>query len=181
MVRALYETQVFPAMLPHQRAFIVPGTFGCEGDLKPQATQISTKLRLYFEWAKQEPRIAGIVPWHFANRSADASTKVGSNTGPGRRRRLQWNESQHFGVSATRLPACPNGSFRCKCSEFCVSNSCSACRSLCKQVGQRPGHCSSLSLIGAEAMPEVVSTLAFIGKQIVGSTVGCAHDFKPNQ
>ena len=48
MVRALYETQVFPAMAPHQRAFVVPGTFGCAGDLGPQAVQISKKLEAYY-------------------------------------------------------------------------------------------------------------------------------------
>ena len=48
MVRALYETQVFPAMAPHQRAFVVPGTFGCAGDLGPQAVQISNKLEAYY-------------------------------------------------------------------------------------------------------------------------------------
>jgi len=44
-------------------ALLSAGTFGCAGDLDPQAAQISAKLKSYYEWAKEEPRIAGIVPW----------------------------------------------------------------------------------------------------------------------
>ena len=76
MVRNLYEAELFPRMSPNQRAFVVPGVFGCSATqgrvispLAEQAAVVVDKLRLYKKWVDEEPRISGIHTWHWKNRS----------------------------------------------------------------------------------------------------------------
>lgn len=61
------ERNVFPLMHPHQKAFIVAGTFGCTNfslvDFDTQQDTLVGKLRAHAEWAEQEPRIAGLNPY----------------------------------------------------------------------------------------------------------------------
>ena len=153
MVRAIYEAQIFPAMTPKQRAFVVLGTFGCPGDLGLQAPQIVTKLEAYFSWAQTEPRIVGISPWHFRNRTG---TRARAN----RQKRR----------STEMVPEkCPAGSVLCVNTNICVPSSCGPCKALCQSKNIKAAHCSpsAQSEIGAEAMPEVVVALSSIGKQII--------------
>jgi hypothetical protein len=169
MVRAIYEAEVFPAMSPTQRAFVVPGTFGCPGDLGPQAAQIVQKLEAYYAWAKAEPRIAGISPWHFANRTGAAHGR-GAMTSAAR-------QAAAIAARERRSAApeqCPAGSFLCANTNICVPSSCSPCVALCKNPAIKAAHCAAAaqSAIGAEAMPEVVSALSAIGKRIVDEQRG---------
>ena len=91
--RRFYEETVFPALRLHQRVAVVPGLFGCDvsaggcatdpkqaqrrclcalsgRDLSRagQAAGLVAKLEGFFAWAKDEPRIVGINPWHYTNR-----------------------------------------------------------------------------------------------------------------
>ena len=176
MVRAIYEAQIFPAMSPTQRAFVVPGTFGCPGDLGLQAPQIVKKLEAYYAWAKVEPRIAGISSWHFANRTGAAHRTAAAQ----RRARRQ---TQRATAPDSAGEDCPVGSMLCANTNICVPSSCGPCTALCQNKKIKAAHCSaaSQSAIGAEAMPEVVAALSSIGKQIVkgqqqGGTTATAGD-----
>lgn len=50
----------------------VPGTFACSNlsffPLGLQQQTVLAKLQAYFEWGKQDNRIAGFCPWHFNTR-----------------------------------------------------------------------------------------------------------------
>ena len=63
---------------PHQSVWVVPGLFGpnatAPGAGAPNATAMAEndaslveKLAAYWAWADAEPRITGIIPWHWAN------------------------------------------------------------------------------------------------------------------
>ena len=92
--RALYQTHLYPKLAPHQRAAVVPGLFGCSlpkkgkceanasatgphcmcalngDDLsdEAQSAKLVAKLEGYMSWAREDPNIAGIIPWHYSNR-----------------------------------------------------------------------------------------------------------------
>lgn len=91
--KEFYETQVFPALHPHQRVAVVPGLFGCDTSVggcttdpslaaqrclcaisghdltqTGQSAGLIAKLLGYFAWAKDERRIVGMNPWHYSNR-----------------------------------------------------------------------------------------------------------------
>ena len=72
--RMVYEQNVFPNLRSHQQVMLVPGVFGCSNTsfypLEAQSAQIVRKLQLYFEWAREEPRVAGFMPWHFNTRGS---------------------------------------------------------------------------------------------------------------
>ena len=84
-VRAMYEA-LFPRLHPHQQVLLVPGVFGCDvrhdskvecpwnhgtwnvsQRLESQGWALVQKLKGYWEWALQEPRIAGFNPYHYDN------------------------------------------------------------------------------------------------------------------
>ena len=91
--RALYQTSLYPKLAPHQRAAVVPGLFGCSlrkkgkceantsatgphcmctingDDLsdEAQSAKLVAKLEGYMSWAREDPNIAGIIPWHWSN------------------------------------------------------------------------------------------------------------------
>ena len=68
-MREFIEGSMLPAMHPHQRILVVPGTFACHAnDLYNQTTPMSNassetavvqKLSAWMGYAKQEARIAG--------------------------------------------------------------------------------------------------------------------------
>lgn len=72
-----YERQVFPKLRPHQKALLIPGTFGCSNltragvPLAVQSKNVVEKLEAYWAWAKTDTRIAGFAPWHLEYRGGD--------------------------------------------------------------------------------------------------------------
>ena len=78
--RKFYEEEIFPRLRPRQKALFVPGVFAsspshCASEnvscpLASQAEQIVIKLDGFFQWAKNDSRVAGFNPWHFGNRSS---------------------------------------------------------------------------------------------------------------
>jgi hypothetical protein len=87
-VRLFYEQQLYPRMAPHQKAVLVPGAFGgqtakgqppwpCdEGCFDKMAAADATA---YFEWAKEDPRVDALIPWHFYTSPVGGS--IPCNTG----------------------------------------------------------------------------------------------------
>jgi hypothetical protein len=70
--RAFIEQYVFPRMLPHQKLLLVPGTFACRNTTRTGAFPISyysnrtvEALNGFYDWAKSDARIGGLIPWHF--------------------------------------------------------------------------------------------------------------------
>ena len=69
----MQTSEIFPKLLPHQRAMLVPGLVGCSVNssygrsvskqLQEQA--LLQKLEGYYAWAQTDARIAGINSWHF--------------------------------------------------------------------------------------------------------------------
>ena len=66
-----------PKLRPHQRALAVPGTFACSdypnkrfSSLEESTDKAIQDVSGFYAWAKAEPKLAGLIPWHFANRSA---------------------------------------------------------------------------------------------------------------
>ena len=50
----------------------VPGAFACSNlsfaPLAQSDREVAQKLEEYFDWAKEDPRIAGMNPWHWSFR-----------------------------------------------------------------------------------------------------------------
>ena len=71
-VRKYAEQELFPRLGAHQRFMAVPGTFACtNASYSPAAVEdvrIAGELRAYAAWARSEPRVAGLKPWHFRTR-----------------------------------------------------------------------------------------------------------------
>lgn len=72
-VRQYAESVVFPRFGKGQRFMAVPGTFTCQNESYSPAgaedARVAAELELYVSWAKGEPRVAGLTPWHFKNRT----------------------------------------------------------------------------------------------------------------
>jgi len=86
--RYLYETSIYPMLHPHQSVFIVPGSFGTRDPRKPGTKgyphgnrtycydgtfsgcdhYMSAEASGYASWAEEDPRVAGIAPWHWDTR-----------------------------------------------------------------------------------------------------------------
>ena len=74
--RKFYEEEIFPRLRPRQKALFVPGVFAsspshCASEnvscpLASQAEQIVIKLDGFFQWAKNDSRVAGFNPWSAA-------------------------------------------------------------------------------------------------------------------
>jgi hypothetical protein len=102
--KAFYEKNVLPALKPHQRVAVVPGFFGCATpdqvggcekndslaktrcvcsvngqDLSyaGQAASLIRKAECFFAWAATEPRLVGMIPWHYANRPSTRRRHLG--------------------------------------------------------------------------------------------------------
>lgn len=71
--RARYRNQIYPKLHPHQRAVVTPGVYAmnCTGvppsgcNQSAQEELVAAKLEAYFRWAKEDPLIYGMNPWHF--------------------------------------------------------------------------------------------------------------------
>ena len=61
------QKEVYPRLAPHQKIFVVPGTFACSNltymPLAQSSRSVVEKLKAYFAWGKEDPRMAGINPW----------------------------------------------------------------------------------------------------------------------
>jgi hypothetical protein len=68
-LKGIYEDRIFPRLLPHQRALLVPGSFASDRSKQCSAAcfdRFMTEDALdYIEWASNEPRIVGIAPYHW--------------------------------------------------------------------------------------------------------------------
>lgn len=65
-----YKRFWFPLLQPHQRVWVCPGVFGPSGTSAQMAVtdnQLVEKLQAYWEWSKREPRVAGIIGWHWSS------------------------------------------------------------------------------------------------------------------
>ena len=66
----------------HQRVMQLPGLFGWNETVCPREVQIAAlldKLRGFWKWAKEDPLVVGMSPWHMNDRTAN----MGANMGPG--------------------------------------------------------------------------------------------------
>lgn len=68
-VQSDYQTYLYPKMSAGQKAVLVPGAFGSEGN--PNATlgdydqQNVIDAEAYYQWAKTDSNVIGFVPWHW--------------------------------------------------------------------------------------------------------------------
>lgn len=68
-VRACYEKSIFPNLQGSTKTFVVPGLFGNPTkDFDSQQKALVEKVAAYAAWVAQEPRIAGLNPWHYSPR-----------------------------------------------------------------------------------------------------------------
>jgi hypothetical protein len=87
--RKFYEEKIYPLLKPHQKVFIVPGSYGTHD---PRAgpmpspyehgnktycydetfescdTYMADQANAFAKWAFADPRVAGIAPWHWDTR-----------------------------------------------------------------------------------------------------------------
>jgi hypothetical protein len=76
-VSSFFTHELFPRMVPRQRAMVVPGFFGCSnqtscGTHAQQEARLQRKLRAYIAYLETEPRLVGLAPWHLNNRTHGA-------------------------------------------------------------------------------------------------------------
>jgi hypothetical protein len=69
-VKQYYEQYLFPLLGPHQKVAVVPGLFADSleqhhHNRTAQDTMLCNKLAAYQLWAKSEPRIVGMAPFHW--------------------------------------------------------------------------------------------------------------------
>jgi len=71
--KVIYEL-IFSKLRSHQSVLLVPGIFACSNESYISLDTIDEntveKLNGYYNWAMKEPRIIGMNPWHFNNRSS---------------------------------------------------------------------------------------------------------------
>ena len=73
LAKAYAEKFFFPLLQTHQSVWLIPGMFGTNGT-KTNATamaaeddQLHEKLNAYWEFAKNDTRITGLIPWHWGD------------------------------------------------------------------------------------------------------------------
>lgn len=90
--RRFYEQKIYPLLKPHQRVFIVPGSFATR-DSRPSRwyplgnhtycyngtvagcdSYMADQARAYGEWAAEDARVSGIFPWHWDTRDLGVVT-----------------------------------------------------------------------------------------------------------
>jgi hypothetical protein len=69
MTQVIYE-RIFALLKPHQSVWLIPGLFGAAGAgnvtaMVEKDESLVEKLSAYFAWADTEPRITGVMPWHW--------------------------------------------------------------------------------------------------------------------
>ena len=81
MTQVIYE-RIFALLKPHQSVWLIPGLFGAAGPAWPTPNvtamvekdeSLVEKLSAYFAWADTEPRITGVMPWHWYDLGAAQS------------------------------------------------------------------------------------------------------------
>lgn len=66
VAKAYYEEWIFPHLHAGQKVAVVPGLFAKAGENHAaQDTALTAKLLGYQAWIETEPRIVGMVPWHW--------------------------------------------------------------------------------------------------------------------
>ena len=86
--RAFYEANIYPLLKPHQRVYLVPGSYATH-DPRTKVTPgyprgnltycfntsfdacdqyMAEQANAFAEWAFNDPRVAGIAPWHWDSR-----------------------------------------------------------------------------------------------------------------
>jgi hypothetical protein len=91
--RSQYERYFFPLLRPHQKVWVVPGIYGhnCSSDGSTRMQNASclartdsilvAKLRGYLSWAEAEPRLEGIIAWHWPSLAGPPSGDWGMQMG----------------------------------------------------------------------------------------------------
>jgi hypothetical protein len=69
-VKKFVDAHIRPRLHPHQSVLLVPGLFGDRqtnrsGSMDDQETFLIDKLNGYYSWAKTDPDVAGLIPWHW--------------------------------------------------------------------------------------------------------------------
>jgi len=68
-VRSCYEKNIFRNLHGSTKAFVVPGIFGDPTkNFTAQEEALVAKVKAYGAWIANEPRIAGLNPWHYSPR-----------------------------------------------------------------------------------------------------------------
>lgn len=77
LVQSHYQNDLYPAMTASQRAILVPDAFGSNNNPNKTLSQYETEMvswaQQYFNWAKQDSNIVGIIPWHYGTRAYEGS------------------------------------------------------------------------------------------------------------
>lgn len=92
--RRFYEEKIYPLLKPHQRVFIVPGSFATH-DSRPASASgyplgnhtycyngtaagcddyMADQARAYGEWAMEDTHVSGLFPWHWDTREIGVVT-----------------------------------------------------------------------------------------------------------
>lgn len=61
----IYRDFLYPRMSPRQQAFIVPQAYASTYDPWESGRQAASAAERYVAWARRDPRIVGINPWHW--------------------------------------------------------------------------------------------------------------------
>ena len=69
-VKAFVDAYIRPRLRPHQRMMLVPGLFGDRmtnrsDTLNEQDTFLVGKLNGFYQLAKPDPGVVGLIPWHW--------------------------------------------------------------------------------------------------------------------
>ena len=107
-IKAAHEQHILDKLAPNQSAFVIPGTYECDGP-KMEAPSgsywgcvpgnstydafIATKLDKFVAWAAAEPRIAGINAWHYNNRCVSGGSDYQCGCATAQKACIGWNAS----------------------------------------------------------------------------------------
>ena len=92
--RQFYESEIYPLLKPHQKVFIVPGSFGTHDPRGPAPPHyphgnstycygasfdscdryMADQAEAFANWAFDDPLVAGIAPWHWDTRGIGVVT-----------------------------------------------------------------------------------------------------------
>ncbi len=64
-VKEGYRKCIYPLLARNQRAVLVPEAYGPRYD--DNGATMCARADFYYDWAKNDPMIAGIMPWHYDN------------------------------------------------------------------------------------------------------------------
>ena len=79
MTRTAYQ-KWYKMLKPHQKVMQVPGLFGwnqTQCSLKTQTAALLDKLRGFWAWAQEDPKVVGLSPWHLNDRSSGMGANMG--------------------------------------------------------------------------------------------------------